>query len=64
MEVASTCSLCNSRICPRHRLISARTWHDDRATGLKGGIQVFCVDKETCFRGQNRMCQLARTLEV
>ena len=54
----STCSLCNSRICPRHRLVNARHWNDER---LLGGVQTFCLDKDTCFRGQRLMCELART---
>ena len=58
MGVSSTCSLCNSRICPRHRLVNARHWNDER---LLGGVQTFCLDKDTCFRGQRLMCELART---
>ena len=56
--VSSTCSLCNSRICPRHRLVNARHWNDER---LLGGVQTFCLDKNTCFQGQRKMCELART---
>ena len=37
----SVCSLCNSRICPRHRLLYARNWED---THLLGGIQASCSD--------------------
>ena len=58
MGVSSTCSLCNSRICPRHRPVNARHWNDER---LLGGVQTFCLDKDTCFRGQRLMCELART---
>ena len=58
MVVSSTCSLCNSRICPRHRLVNARHWNDER---LLGGVQTFCLDKNTCFQGQRKMCELART---
>ena len=58
MVVSSTCSLCNSRICPRPQVVNARHWNDER---LLGGVQTFCLDKDTCFRGQRLMCELART---
>ena len=58
LPVSSTCSLCNSRICPQHRVVNARHWNDER---LLGGVQTFCLDKDTCFQGQRLMCELART---
>ena len=58
MGVSSTCSLCNSRICRRHRLVNARNWNDEQ---LLGGVQTFCLDKDTCFQRQSLMCKLAET---
>ena len=49
MPVSSTCSLCNSRICAQHRVVNAINRNHKR---LQGGVQTFCLDKDTCFRGQ------------
>ena len=54
----SVCSLCNSRICRRHRILNARSWECDR---LQGGIQVYCENKNMCFQRQLEMNVMART---